>query len=165
MECRNEILPPRRVLFVERIGPYQPKAGEAWHCLWEWICGRGLQGDVQSSVGFGLDSPRLIPSHLLRYYACAEFPAQIAPDPSNGIGEMQVTGGRFALYRMKGDYAQMPDCFSKLHDEILPHHGFVPDYSRPFLENYIKMPDEDGAENALTDLCLPIRDETVTPAR
>jgi DNA gyrase inhibitor GyrI len=62
---------------------------------------------------------------------------------------------------MKGPYKDMPQHFMEMHEAWLPSSDKVPDYSRPFLEIYLNNPNEVGMENALTDLCLPIREDRI----
>jgi AraC family transcriptional regulator len=80
-------------------------------------------------------------------------------DLPQSMGLLTLDGGRYAIYRMQGPYQSMPDHFMKLHEDWLPNSGKVADYSRPFLEIYLNNPNEVGIENALTDLCLPIRED------
>lgn len=161
LDVRLEVFPTREVIFYRQIGPYPQKAPAAWNCLWEWIFEKNLASQVNWTCGYGLDSPRLIPADMLRYYACIElkggFPPSLLSELPEAMGVQRIEGGRFAIYQMKGDYKAMPDYFCKLHDEWLPSSGMIPDYSRPFLEIYLNNPAEVGLENALTDLCLPIR--------
>lgn len=163
MEIRIEELSAREVIYAKEIGPYSEKAKQAWNTLWEWYFCSSAKPPVQSCVGYGLDSPRLIPSHMLRYFACLEFEnGQGEIDASSlpeTMGKLVLAGGRYAIHRMKGNYQDMPDNFAKMHEEWLPQSGEIPDYSRPFLEIYLNNPNEVGIENALTDLCLPIREK------
>lgn len=163
MDIRIEELAPRTVIYSLEVGPYGEKAKQAWNRLWEWYFCLNDKPAMKSCVGYGLDSPRIIPAHMLRYYACMELEADSIESlkgklPDN-MGHLTVSGGRYAIYQMKGAYQDMPQHFMKMHEEWLPNSGKVPDYSRPFLEIYLNNPNEVGMENALTDLCLPIRED------
>ena len=159
MEIRDEILPEREVYFAKTLGPYAEKAPQAWRTIWQWAGALNISDRVTACVGFGLDNPRLTPPQMLRYFACLEIDGVLDIAADSPVERMTLSGGRCAVHRMKGDYANMPSLFQKLHDEELGKHGFVPDYARPFLEIYLNSPDEVGLENALTDLCVPIREE------
>lgn len=163
MDIRIEELSPRNVIYCLEIGPYPEKAPKAWNTLWDWYCGLTNPPALKSSVGYGLDSPRIIPIDMLRYYACAELDTDaitaLEKDLPASMGRLTVPGGRYAIYQMKGPYKDMPQHFMNMHEEWLPSSGKVPDYSRPFLEIYLNNPNEVGMENALTDLCLPIRED------
>jgi AraC family transcriptional regulator len=163
MDVRIETLQAVEALSVESIGPYPEKAPVAWKQLWSWVKRNAQDDMVRLAIGYGLDNPKTIPEHMLRYYACVTIAGGHQGEPEAGIEKRMIPGGRYAIYRMKGSYTSMPQRFAQLHDEWLPSSGEVPDYTRPFLENYINDPNEVGLENALTDLCLPIREALLAP--
>lgn len=156
---RVETFPDLDLFHIAVEGPYQDFAPAAWCSLWQWLNSSNQAQKITRLVGFGLDNPRLIPQDRLRYIAGAELSAVPDGEMGNDIKRERFAGGRFVVYRMQGDYKQMPDYFRMLHDEWLPQSGYIPDYCRAFWEIYVNNPQEVGLENALTDLCLPIRED------
>ena len=134
MEVRLENLRPIDVVSRMRVGPYRTEAPRAWQELWSWVQTNGLADRVKLAVGFGVDSPRVIPEHMLRYVACVELADWSPSDSANGVKQRRSEGGRYAIYRMQGAYRRMADEFMRLHDDWLPKSGKTPDYTRPFLE-------------------------------
>ncbi|HAT87803.1 MAG TPA: hypothetical protein DCS30_18830 [Rhizobiales bacterium] len=165
MDIRIEDLSSRNVIYSLEVGPYAEKAKQAWNNLWDWYFGLPNPPAMKSCVGYGLDSPRIIPADMLRYYACMELDMDAIEDLQNDLpasmGQLSIPGGRYAIHQMKGPYQDMPQYFMKMHEEWLPSSDKVPDYSRPFLEIYLNNPNEVGIENALTDLCMPIREDRI----
>ena len=159
MEVRLENLRPIDVVSRMRVGPYRTEAPLAWQEIWSWLRVNGLADTAKLAVGFGLDSPRVIPEQMLRYVACVELTEQSSGDASAGVEQRRIEGGRFAIYRMQGAYSKMADEFMRLHDDWLPNSGKTPDYTRPFLEIYVNDPTQVEEADLLTDLCLPIRED------
>ena len=114
MEVRLENLRPIDVVSRMRIGPYRTEAPLAWQELWSWVQANGLADRVKLAVGFGLDSPRVIPESMLRYVACVELEESSPGDASAGVEHRRIEGGRYAIYRMQGAYSKMADEFMRV---------------------------------------------------
>ncbi len=159
MEVQTRDLFDIDVIYHMQMGPYGDSAPLAWSELGKLLKKNELTNNVKQVIGYGLDNPATTPESMLRYFACFELQSDFSKDQLLGIDTQTLTGGRYGVYRMTGDYSKMPENFGKLHNDWLPSSGEVADYSRPFLEIYVKSPQDDGLENALTDLCLPIREK------
>jgi len=155
MDVRIETLEAMEIITSFALGPYPESAPKAWDQLFAWL---GKNSDISSKqlLGFGMDDPYCTPQHLIRYVAATTFDGTAQQIPDENIYPMQLKGGKYAIYTMKGPYQQMPEAFAKLKNEWLPSTKNQFDFSRPFLEIYLNDPTKVKEEDYLTDLHIPL---------
>jgi len=145
-------LPPVRVAYRRKIGPYGPAVGEFWAgTMMPWLLGNGLANAV--CYGVGHDDPSITPPDKCRYDACVEIPEGFQPG-----GQFSVTtlpGGRYAVLPFEGSPHTINAAWSRLMREWLPSSGLQCD-ERPCFERYTEL-------TTLTpgtfrcEICIPVR--------
>ena len=66
-------LPPTRVAYLRKIGPYGPAIGDFWRgVVRPWMLSHGLEH--AECFGVGLDDPTITPPAKCRYDACVAVP-------------------------------------------------------------------------------------------
>ena len=155
MDVRIETIDAFDIITSFAIGPYPTSAPQAWDQFFAWL---GKQNEIQPKqlIGFGLDDPFCTPEHLIRYVAGATFEGSAKSSPEEKIHLMQIKGGTYGIYTMKGPYHNMPQAFAKLKNEWLPSTDHQVDFSRPLLEVYLNDPSKVSEDEYLTDLHLPL---------
>ncbi len=155
MDVRIKTLEPTEIITSFALGPYPESAPKAWDQLFAWL-GQSSEISPKQLMGFGMDDPNCTPQHLIRYVAAMSYEGTAQKVPEKNIYPMQLKGGKYAIYTMKGPYQKMPEIFAKLKEEWLPSTQYQLDFYRPFLEIYLNDPTQTKEEDYLTDLHLPL---------
>ena len=152
MDVQVKEIPPRRVIFVRHIGPYN-ECGRAWEklCLWA-----GPQGFLQPGIEFiGLcyDDPDITPAEKIRYDACITVDGDVQTEGEIGI--QTIAGGSYAMTTHHGSYTKLGETYAKLCGQWAPANGYEI-RSLPSLEMYLNSPEDTPEEELLTDVHIPI---------
>jgi len=147
-------LEPVRLAAFAHSGPYI-EIGSTFDRLFAWAAGRGLVGPAMRSLGVYYDDPNAVPADQLRSAAGVvvskgekiEAPAKV----------LDLAGGRHAVLRHQGPYAELEGAYRWLYREWLPASGEEP-ADRPCFEEYLNNPRELPPAEWLTDVCLPLAD-------
>ena len=145
-------LPTLRVAALAHRGPYTaiPAAFERLHA---WAAARGLMGPQVRSFAIYYDDPATVPPEALRSKAALLLGLGVVED-----GAIQITdipGGRHAVLRHRGPYAELEGVYRWLYRDWLPSSGHRP-ADRPCFEEYLNSARALPPEQWLTDLCLPL---------
>ena len=145
-------LPTIRVAAITHTGPYM-EIGTAFDRLESWATARGLLGPQTRSFGIYYDDPEAVPPEKLRSAAALLLDREI---PEDGTVHMtEIAGGRHAVLRHKGPYAELEGAYRWLYRDWLPASGHTP-ANRPCFEEYLNNPRTLPPEEWLTDICLPL---------
>ena len=144
--------PDRHLLALPHRGPYL-EIGKAFEGLAEAITARGLWPNVRGSVGVYYDDPAATPEAELRGHAGVIVPDGLAGE--EGLEEVILTGGRFAVLHFKGPYAGLHKAYPYLYGDWLPGSGEEP-RNAPCFEVYVNNPANTAPEDLLTEICMPI---------
>jgi AraC family transcriptional regulator len=156
MDVRIEFLPETLAVCMRHIGSYQ-SVGETFKRMYAWASGVGALTTDTRIMGLSYDDPNVVPQSQLRYDVCFSVAGPIEPMPADGRLET-LSGGRYAIYRLKGPYSGMHDAFMRIYREWLPANGEVA-ADAPCIEIYLNDAADVPAENLLTDLCVPLKDQ------
>lgn len=145
-------LPPRRLAAMRHVGPYA-EIGPTFDRLFAWGRGNGLIGPDTRSFGVYLDDPGTVPAAKLRSAAGIT----VGPDftARDGVHILDMAGGRHAVIRHQGPYAELEGAYAWLYGEWLPASGFEA-ADRPCCEEYLNDPATLPPAQWLTDVCLPL---------
>lgn len=145
--------PPIRLAALPHQGSYM-EIGTAFDRLMAWAAPRGLLGPATRSFGIYYDDPNAVPVARLRSDATVSIPdTTAAVDAPARI--VDLAGGRHAVLRHRGPYAELENAYRWLYKEWLPASGEEPD-DRPCFEEYLNNPRELPPAEWLTDICLPL---------
>jgi AraC family transcriptional regulator len=141
-----------RLAALRHAGSYM-EIGHSFERLQLWAAGRGLITPGARSIGIYYDDPAAVPAAELRSDACVSVAPEVGCD--SGIRIVDLPGGRHAVLRHKGPYAQLETAYSWLYREWLPSSGEEA-ADRPCFEEYLNDPRQLPPEEWLTDVCLPL---------
>lgn len=138
---------------VAHTGSYM-EIGKAFETLYGTLFSRQLFRPDMEMIGIYLDDPELVPADKLRSFACVSAPAPVAAEAP--LTAKRLDGGRYAVLRHKGPYADMPMAYQWLYGTWLPQSGREIRDSLMF-EKYLNNPREVAPTELLSEIYLPIR--------
>lgn len=138
---------------VAHTGSYM-EIGKAFETLYGTLFSRQLFRPDMEMIGIYLDDPELVPAEKLRSFACVSargpMPAEAPLIPQH------LDGGRYAVLRHKGPYADMPKAYQWLYGTWLPQSGRDIRDSLMF-EKYLNNPREVAPTELLSEIYLPLK--------
>jgi AraC family transcriptional regulator len=157
VEVKN--LPGYRVAYVRVMDGYNSeKIKPAFEKIITWAGARDFLGPDTLVLGISLDNPEVTPADKCRYDACVTVPADTRGDGE--IGVYDIAGGKYAICRVEGDYADINAQLSKAWNKFLggwfPDSGYQPD-DRPCFEVYRETREQAEAGKFIVDICEPVK--------
>ncbi len=149
-DVRIEKFPPRRVAYMRHIGPYV-EVGPTFQKFMAWAGAHGLFGPDTLAIGIGHDNPATTPAEKLRYDACVTVGDDFKPEGE--VGVQTLSGGEYAVARLRGPYADLPHVYHHLCEVWLPASGRAAGPAPPF-EVYLNSPGMVREEDLFTDVCV-----------
>lgn len=149
-------LEPLRVAALRHRGPYM-EISTAFGRLAAWAGGHGLIGPGTRWLAVAYDDPGAVPAAELRSEACVTVGPEVAADEDadGGVFIREIPGGRHAVLRFKGPYAELGGAYHWLYREWLPGSGHTP-ADLPCVEEYLNDCRSLPPEEWLTDICIPL---------
>jgi len=143
---------PIRCAAVAHRGPYTeigPKYGQ----LAAWAAAAGFAPERPRVLAITYDDPKTVPAADLRSHACLAIGSDVAVTPP--VEELVIAGGRYAVFRHVGPYADLHRTFRRIYGEALPAAGLEP-ADRPVFEDYLNAPSDTPPAALLTDIYIPL---------
>ncbi|MBP2311424.1 AraC family transcriptional regulator [Azospirillum soli] len=147
-------LPTVRVAAISHAGPYM-EIGTAFERLYTWAAARGLMGPQVRSFAIYYDDPEAVPPEKLRSKAALMLDLKAVED--GAVQMIEIPGGKHAVLRHKGPYAELEGAYRWLYRDWLPTSGHTP-ANRPCVEEYLNSCRSLPPEEWLTDICLPLEE-------
>ena len=143
---------PIRLAALPHRGSYM-EIGPVFGRLSAWAGGRGLLNGRTRSIGIYYDDPTGKRPEELRSDACISVGPAFRLEGEVHLVELR--GGRHAVLRHKGPYAELHRAYAWLFGEWLPKSG-VEAGDCPCFEEYLNDPRRLPPTEWLTDVCLPL---------
>jgi len=141
-----------RVLSVPHNGSYMA-IGKAFAALYRTLAARNQFDTGMRSVGIYYDDPSLVAEQALRSRACVVVDDRVVAEAP--LQEDRIVGGRCAVLRHQGPYADMRSAYQWLYGQWLVAAGEeVGD--TPVFEEYLNNPRDTAPADLLTDIYLPL---------
>ncbi|QRY68960.1 AraC family transcriptional regulator [Ensifer sp. PDNC004] len=141
------------VVGVAHTGSYM-EIGKAFETLYGTLFSRQLFRPDMEMIGIYLDDPELVPTEKLRSFAGVS--AREAMPVEAPLTPQHLDGGRYAVLRHKGPYADMPKAYQWLYGTWLPQSGREIRDSLMF-EKYLNNPREVAPTELLSEIYLPLK--------
>lgn len=148
MDYKIETIPNYRIAYKRRIGLYGPENIDVMTELKGWASERNL---LQSAILYAipLDNPESTKPENCRFDACIvverDYPL------NNTIGERELLGGRYLIFKIKHTTEAIQEAYTKLHTWI-QKSGYQMD-NKPIMERY----KADLLKNHYCEICVPIK--------
>lgn len=149
MHMKLETIPPYRVAYFRRVGPYGADNGQTMETLKRWAREHGLMNERTVILGVAHDNPAVTPPERCRYDTCIIVPEDYVID---GCAEDRITGGNYAIFTIAHTAEAVQEAWLGIFPE-LGRHGLIPDETRPILERYAAH----MVNNHLCEICVPIQ--------
>lgn len=146
-------MPELRVAALRHRGAYN-RIGGAFTKLGPIAGPAGLFGPTSTMIAVYHDDPRTTPEAELRSAAgCTVASGVVVPD---GLVEVRVPAGRYAMARHVGSYATLPETWARLTRDWFPTSG----HRRGAGVSYelYDHPDNKGPDELITDVYVPVAD-------
>jgi AraC family transcriptional regulator len=158
MRVEIKTLKPMRVAFMRHTGPYD-EVGKVWDQLLIVMGKDGYLGGNPMMLGICHDDPEVTPQAMIRYDACLAVDDGFVP--SEEIGVQTVAGGEYAVTTHTGLYNQLGKTYAEFLGQWLPRSGREL-ANAPCFEVYLTDPGSTPAEELLTDIYAPLREQEAT---
>lgn len=140
--------PESHYVFVEKGGPFQVNAPQAWQEFKEKVPALSKAAEI---TGF-TSLYRLEPKMIYRAGATVEDkPAQLPA----GLSYEKFKGGKYARFVLTGSYVQLPEACSRVFEIV--KQTKLPVRDDFYLENYVNNPDETPGDQLITEILVPAR--------
>lgn len=147
-------LPAYRIVGLPHTGPYMT-IGISFDRLYAWASKQGLIGPGTRSFAIYYDDPESVKPEELRSFAGLMLNLGVVED--GAIRVVDIPGGRHAVVRHKGPYAELGAVYRWLYGEWLPGSGHAPG-NAPCYEEYLNNPRALPPAEWLTEICVPLAD-------
>jgi AraC family transcriptional regulator len=145
-------LPAHRVAGLRHNGPYI-EIGGTFERLMVRAGALGLIGPETLFIGVYYDDPGTVAAKDLRSDACISVPGDFAG--AEALRVFDLAGGRHAVLRFQGPYAELEKPYNWLYRDWLPGSGEIA-ADRPQYEIYVNDCRVLPPPEWLTDICLPL---------
>ncbi len=145
---------PMTLVGFEHSGSYM-EIGQTFDKLYGSLAAKQLLTEHTKAVGIYFDDPETVEASLLRSMACI---ATNSPDrfpEAEGFKRFDIEGGKCAVLRYKGPYANMDVAYKWLFSQWLPQSGERVG-NQPAYEEYLNDPRQVPAPELLTDIYIPL---------
>jgi AraC family transcriptional regulator len=155
MKVEIKTLQPMRVAFMRHTGPYD-EVGEVWDQLLTEMGKDGYLAGNPMMLGICHNDPEITPAASIRYDACLAVDDQFVPFEQ--IAVQTVAGGEYAMTTHIGAYNQLGKTYAEFLGQWLPRSGREL-ADAPCFEVYVTDPASTPAEEMLTDIYAPLREQ------
>ncbi len=145
-------LPAQQALTIPHRGPYM-EIGRAFEQLGGILGPRGLFPFSTGMVAIYLDDPESVPESQLN--SLAGITVSGSPPVEAPLSLTPIRGGRYAVLKHKGPYADMKAAYNWLLGTWLVQSGEEA-ASAPMLETYLNTPADTPPLELRTDIHLPL---------
>ncbi len=113
-----------------------------------------LKFDIKNRyISISLDNPIVTPKEQCRFYIGIMPVEEISHRGKFSIQE--VPGGTYAVFKYKGNYADLPYFYKTIYEEWFPKSGYY--QKQPLIfEVYCNTPNETALDELLTEIYIPI---------
>ena len=143
----------RLVAGVPHTGSYM-EVDKAFGAAFSIMAAAGRFRPDMQMIGIYYSDPGLVAEASLQSFAGLVVDAGFTPP--EGLVMREVAGGRYAILRHKGPYAELHMAYQWFYGRYLPAHGFEPADAPP-TEIYLNNPREVAPTELLTEIGIPIK--------
>lgn len=151
-EIETKQIPNRRLAALLHKGAYT-ETGSCFEKLASTASSHNLWPQVQGMIGVHYDDPNVVSEADLRCHAGMIVPQEA--DIPDGLEEVRLPGGSYAVLHYKGPYTVIKVAYDYLYGDWLPNSGREP-ADAPCYEYYLNEPSNTAPEDLRTDICLPL---------
>ncbi|MDV7339120.1 AraC family transcriptional regulator [Terasakiella sp. A23] len=147
-------IPARKLAAIAHKGDYM-EIGKTFDKAFMWGMKNNMLSATTAGLGLYYDDPSDIPADELRSEAGFVVDTD-CQDDEVGLRTLDIKGGRYAVLRHKGPYAELEKAYDHLFGAWLNESGETP-ASEPVVECYLNDPKTTDPSELLTDICVALQ--------
>ena len=141
------IWPGTHYVFLERVGPFQTNAPQAWQDFLSLVAKIAEHNQIVRVMSLYKMGPQ-----IYRAGVALAAPPQTLPQ---GLGYLEFEGGKYSRFVLTGPYSELGAATSRVMEVIaVTRLPLRDDY---FIENYVNDPKTTPAEELITEILVPTR--------
>lgn len=137
--------PKTHYVYVERIGPFQMNAPEAWQDLHSSVPRIAEHNQITGYLSLYKMGPKIYRAGV----ALAGLPAKLP----EGVSDMEFNGGKYSRFVLTGPYANLGRATGRVMELITETK--LPLRDDYFIENYVNDPRTTPEEQLITQILVP----------
>jgi effector-binding domain-containing protein len=137
--------PETHYVFIERIGPFQDNAPQAWQNLHPLVPAISAHNKITGYMSFYKMGPKIYRAGV----ALAAAPTQLLENPKYE----KFAGGKYSRFVLTGSYANLPEASGRVHQAVAEKN--IPVRDDYFIENYTNDPRITPEDQLITEILVP----------
>jgi effector-binding domain-containing protein len=138
--------PETHYVFVEKIGPFQDTAPQAWQNLHQFVPKILEHNKITGYTSLYKVAPKVYRAGV----SLAAAPSHL-PD---GVGYEEFKGGKFSRFVLTGPYSNLPEACGRVFEMVAEKK--IPLRDDYYLENYTNDPRTTPEEELVTEILIPM---------
>ena len=137
--------PKTHYVFVEKVGPFQTHAPEAWQNLHTFVSGIAAHNQITQYMSLYKIGPKVYRAGV----ALAAPPVELP----EGLDCTEFSGGKYSRFVLTGPYSDLGRASGRVIEII--SETKLPLRDDYFIENYVNDPRKTPAEELITEILVP----------
>jgi effector-binding domain-containing protein len=137
--------PKTYYVFVEKVGPFQINAPEAWQNLHTFVSGIAAHNQITKYMSLYKIGPKIYRAGV----ALAAPPVKLP----EGLGYTEFSGGKYSRFVLTGPYSNLGPASGRVVEII--SETKLPLRDDYFIENYVNDPRTTPEEQLITEILVP----------
>jgi effector-binding domain-containing protein len=137
--------PETHYVFVERVGPFQDTAPQAWQSLHPMVPGISEHNQITGYMSLYKVGPKIYRAGVSLAAPPKELP--------KGLEYTKFKGGKYARFALTGSYSQLPEASGRVFEIISATK--LPVRDEYFIENYTNDPRITPEDQLVTEILVP----------
>lgn len=152
MDITIEKIPPYRIAYIRRVGPYGNNNVQTMEEIKKWARANHLFDEETVILGIAQDNPKITEPENCRYDTCVVVSNNFSSnDDFVNIGN--IVGGKYAVFKIDHTAEAVQKAWIEIFPE-LSEKGYQFDNTRPIIERYaVKM-----INNHFCEICVPVNE-------
>jgi DNA gyrase inhibitor GyrI len=134
MNTAIEIMPPYRIAYIRKVGPYGAANVQAMEELKRWAKENGLFNEKSIVFGIARDNPETTEPQSCRYDTCITLSDDYAVS-SDAVRQGNIDGGKYAVFQIDHTAEAVQKAWAGIFPELSKQRCQFDD-ARPILERY-----------------------------
>jgi effector-binding domain-containing protein len=137
--------PETHYVFVEKIGPFQTNAPQAWQSLHQFVPTVAEQNQITGYMSLYKMGPKIYRAGV----SLGAPPAKLPPD----LSYMKFAGGKYSRFVLTGSYANLGPATGRVMEII--QQTKLPLRDDYYIENYVNDPRTTPEDQLITEILVP----------
>ncbi len=151
MNSKMEVLPPYRIAYIRRVGPYGVANQQTMQDLKRWAGENNFLDDNSILLGIAWDNPAEVKPENCRYDTCLVIPENYRVN-GNSVNVGDLSGGEYAVFQITHTAQAVQEAWHEIYSE-LQNQEIPIDETKPILERYrVEL-----VRRHYCEICVPIK--------